>query len=37
MIGVDMLRKFKIATLGLLAILSWIVLYTATLKYWLGL
>ncbi len=32
-----MIRKLKIITLGLLSIVSWIVLYTVTLKYWLGL
>lgn len=32
-----MIRKLKIITLGLLAIISWITLYTVTIKYWLGL
>ena len=35
--GVNMLRKLLIATLGLLAIASWMLLYTITIKYWLGL
>ena len=35
--GVNMLRKLLIAALGLLAIVSWMVLYMATIHYWLGL
>jgi hypothetical protein len=35
--GVNMLRKFLIVTVGLLAIASWMLLYTITIKYWLGL
>lgn len=31
-----MLRKILIVTLALLAIVSWITLYTVTIKYWLG-
>jgi hypothetical protein len=34
--GVSMFRNVKIVTLGLLAIVSWIVLYTVTVRYWLG-
>jgi hypothetical protein len=35
-IGVNMFRKLKIITLALLAIVSWMVLYMATIKYLLG-
>lgn len=35
-IGVNMLRKLLIVFLGILAIVSWMTLYMATINYWLG-